>query len=125
VYKRQQPNVQNIAPDYEQRAIEQQGQLTALVTPDREGDSLFINQNARIYRLRLEENESIELATRGENAYLHVIKGQANIQGTSISEHDDLELNHADPLGGLLEGTSTIQVSTRSTPLEALWFDLP
>lgn len=120
-----QPNVQNIAPDYEQRAIEQQGQLTALVTPDREGDSLFINQNARIYRLRLEENESIELATRGENAYLHVIKGQANIRGASISEHDDLELNHGDALGGLLEGTSIIQVSTGSTPLEALWFDLP
>jgi len=117
------PREQDIAPDYEQRAIAQNGQLTALVTPDGEGDSLFINQNARIYRLRLGAGESTKLDTRGDKAYLHTISGQAQVLPSDAD--NTTMLSAGDALGGSLTDNAHVEVIAGSEGLEALWFDLP
>ena len=120
-----QPKVQNIAPDYEQRVIEQSSQLTPLVTPDGEGDSLFINQDARIYRLRLTKGEAINLHTQGNHAYLHLVSGKAEVSGNGMEVGSTVSLKQGDALGGLLEHQQHVQVNALSEDLEALWFDLP
>ena len=117
--------MQNIAPDYEQRVIEQSSQLTPLVTPDGEGDSLFINQDARIYRLRLTKGEAIDLSAQGNHAYLHLVSGKAEVSGNGMEVGSTVSLKQGDALGGLLEHQQHVQVNALSEDLEALWFDLP
>ena len=116
-----QPNQMNIEPDYEQRAIEQTEALTPLVTPDGEGNSLYIHQNARIYRLRLEAGEGIELHSRGSHAYLHSISGSAEV----VSNQYKTLLGAGDALGGALATGQSVNVKTQDEPYEALWFELP
>lgn len=116
-----QPNQMDIEPDYEQRAIEQTDALTPLVTPDGEGNSLYIHQNARIYRLRLEPGESIELHSRGSHAYLHSIRGSAEVTNNQKKTF----LGAGDALGGALATGQSVDVQTQDELYEALWFELP
>lgn len=116
-----QPNQMNIEPDYEQRAIEQTDSLTPLVTPDGEGNSLYIHQNARIYRLRLEAGEGIELRSRGSHAYLHSISGSAEV----ANDQNKILLGAGDALGGALATGQSVSIQTQDEPYEALWFELP
>ncbi|KZY63717.1 pirin [Oleiphilus sp. HI0071] len=116
-----QPEVQNIEPSYEQRAIEQNTALTPLVTPDGEGDSLHVHQDARIYRLRLATDETATLTSRGNHSYLHVIKGSAEFQFNDATT----TLKAGDALGGAIASTDHVQAQANSDDFEALWFELP
>lgn len=116
-----QPKKVDIEPSYEQRAIEQKAALTPLVTPDGEGDSLHIHQDARIYRLRLQQDETFALTSRGKHGYLHIIKGSADVKVESSA----IALTAGDALGGALESKNSIQVWASSDDVEALWFELP
>ena len=116
-----QPKEVDIEPSYEQRAIEQNTALTPLVTPDGEADSLHIHQDARIYRLRLQQDEAVALTSRGKHGYLHIIKGSADVKAQSSA----MALTAGDALGGALESENSIQVRASSDDFEALWFDLP
>lgn len=116
-----QPREIGIEPSYEQRAIAQNSALTPLVTPDGEADSLHIHQDARIYRLRLKAGETATLGAKGNNGYLHIIKGLAKVQ----HEDSTTVLKAGDALGGTLKATEDVKVQTNSDDFEALWFDLP
>ncbi|SEA45099.1 pirin family protein [Microbulbifer marinus] len=109
------PNVMGIPPGYEQARIEQQGQLTALVTPDGRDGSLSMHQDASLYRLRLQPREEFTLQTGGRAGYLHIIQGSANA-GTT-------EFNAGDGIG--FTKTREQEVVAGTEGLEALWFDLP
>ena len=117
-----QPDQMNIEPSYEQRAIAQNSVLTPLVTPDGEGESLHIHQNARIYRLRLSESEQCKLTTRGKHGYLHLISG--SIQAIADAR-EPFHLKPGDALGGRLNANAHLEVGATDGPVEALWFELP
>lgn len=108
-----QPRVKGVKPSYEQRAIKQDGKLTALVTPSGEGNSLSINQDASMYRLKLNEGESYLFDTIKRPGYLHVIEGDLTVNESAMQA--------GDAIGAYQEKLS---VKAR-TPLTALWFDLP
>ena len=116
-----QPKEMNIEPGYEQLAIEQTGPLTPLVTPDGEGNSLHVHQDARIYRLRLEAGETITLSSRGSNGYLHSIIGSAEV----TDDQSVVSLSAGDALGGELAKNQKVNVHAQDEPYEALWFELP
>lgn len=69
------PNQRNLPPGYEQKAIEQRGRLTPLVTPDGRDGSLIVHQDASIYRIQLQDGETEALDTSRGVGYLHVIEG--------------------------------------------------
>ncbi|MCB5163140.1 pirin family protein [Marinomonas algarum] len=109
-----QPNVTGIKPSYEQKSLPQQGVLTTLVAPNGENGALSINQDASISRLVLKKDDSIRLSTAQRVGYLHLIKGQINVDGHTFKEGDAFAV----------EPERTFEV-TANAALEALWFDLP
>lgn len=109
-----QPKFTGIKPSYEQKRIEQSGPLTPLVTPDGLDDSLSINQDASLYRLRLMRSENHELKTKDRIGYLHLVEGSIKVGKTIFSAGDAFALEQNDMV--VIEALEDI---------EALWFDLP
>lgn len=108
------PEQKGIAPSYAQKTIEQQGQLTPLVTPTGQAGSLSINQNMSMYRLVLGASEVFTLQSKLGFGYLHVVKGQLSV-GKDIFEKGDAFAT---------KEKEAIEL-TASSDLEAIWFDLP
>lgn len=106
------PNVMNQKPSYGQRAIEQQGKLTPLVTPDGLNGTLAIKQDARVSRVVLKKGESLELNAQN-SAYLHIVKGSVSVKEQTFTAGDAFATE---------QQTLTLTVET---DLEALWFELP
>lgn len=107
------PKFTGIKPSYEQKAIAQDGALTALVTPEGRDGSLTINQDASMYRLQLNEGESFDFDTSNRAGYLHMINGSLDYADGTLQDGDGL---------GLYQ--EQISVKARSRVI-ALWFDLP
>ncbi len=108
------PNINGMTPSYEQKRIEQDGKLTPLANPTGDNGALKLHQDATLYRLVLQQGETIPLELPGRIGYLHIIKGDAKTANDSLSAGDGIALNSGERLD--LAATS---------PLEALWFDLP
>lgn len=109
-----QPNKMGIKPSYEQKNIQQKGQLTPLVTPKGSHGSLSLNQEASLSRLVLKEKEIYKLASGKRLGYLHIIKGEIMVEGQYFEAGDAFKV----------EPSQTHEIEAIST-LEALWFDLP
>lgn len=108
------PNVRGIEPGYEQKPVEQSGQLTELVTPDGRNGTLMMHQNASISRLVLSEGESIQLDNGKRSGYLHGLEGSADADGYSLANGDGL---------GVDQNSLTIKAGPEG--FCGLWFDLP
>ena len=109
-----QPKLRGIAPSYEQKSIPQTTQLTPLVTPNGEHGSVSINQDASIYRLKLDKGQSHTLQTADRKGYLHIICGNIDANKQNFSNGDAFALNRNERV-----------TLTATSSLEALWFDLP
>ncbi len=109
-----QPKVNGVKPSYEQKKVVQKGALTPIVTPNGIKGSLSINQDASLYRLVLNKNDSFDLKTKKRLGYLHFIKGEAMIDGNYVETGDAIALNAKDAIN-----------IKALTEIEALWFDLP
>lgn len=109
-----QPNVKGIEPGYEQKAVPQKGALTPIVTPNGADGSLSMNQDASIYRMKLESGEDFMLETGSRVGYLHIIQGELVTGGQSYSAGDAFALDKNEK-----------EKLIAQTKIEALWFDLP
>lgn len=110
-----QPNVRGTQPGYQQARIEQQGPLTALVTPDGKGGTLSMRQDATLFRLQLAPGEQITLDVGERSGYLHIIAGQAQVAEHRFAAGDGI---------GLTESRQ-LRLEAENEGLHALWFDLP
>ena len=108
------PNVMGIQPSYEQKTIVQNGSFTPLVSPNGEHGSLSINQDASLSRLVLDKGETINVTTQQRLGYLHIVKGEITVSGTTFIAGD----------GFAVEPNEEVEIIATST-LEAVWFDLP
>ena len=113
------PAVRGIKPEYEQKRIEQNGALTPIVTPNGLHGSLSINQDASIYRLKLDLDERYTLATQSRLGYLHLVKGAIKVSSASIGEQI---FQAGDAFS--LEQNESVEIEALED-FEALWFDLP
>ena len=109
-----QPKNNEITPDYQQKKVPQKGKLTAIVTPDGINGSLSMHQDASLHRLILRENDNITLKTNKRLGYLHIIKGEAMVNGEYVEAGDAV----------VLDVNDAITVKSLQA-IEALWFDLP
>lgn len=109
-----QPKEKGIAPAYEQKTIVQTGQLTPLVTPNGEHNSLSINQDASLYRLVLEAGERFNLNANSGIGYLHIVKGKLNADAQEFSQSDAFTV--------AVNETLTVEANSQ---VEAIWFELP
>lgn len=111
------PKENGVVPSYQQKAIKQSGALTLLVSPLGEENSLTINQDADIYRLMLDKNQSTPLAINRHSGYIHIISGTLALDDTVLSAGDGMAL--------LGEAFPHLEAKSMHGSVEALWFDLP
>ena len=113
-----QPNVQGIAPSYEEKhfdAADKQGRLRLIASSDGREGSVTIHQDAAIYAGILNGDERAEHAlASGRRGYVHVIRGQVSVNGVALAGGDALKVEAQDKL--VLEGAEAAEV---------LVFDLP
>lgn len=109
------PRAMGTEPRYQQKRIEQHGKLTPLVTSDGREGSLMMQQDAAMYRLKLDASESIELES--PEGYLHLIEG-----ALTVTQQDGSSVFVGPGDGfGFNEATRVLA----EKPVHALFFDLP
>lgn len=121
------PNVKGIPPSYEEKHFDTAskiGNLRLIASPDGENGSVLIHQDARIYAAILgepdqESDQQSEQAVthtlaEGRTGYVHVIRGQVDVNGIALKTGDALKITE----------TSLIEL-TNAYAVELLLFDLP
>jgi len=112
------PDEEGIQPGYEQKFFpdeEKRGKLCLVASPDGRDGSIRIHQNALIFSTLADGDESVEheLAD-GRQAYVHVARGNATVNGEVLKSGDALKIRD--------ERNVTIQQGEQA---EILLFDLP
>jgi len=109
------PDTLGIQPGYQQKHFGTQQGMKLVVSPDGRDGSLRIQQNASVYQLRLNKDESAShLLAAGRTVYIHVVSGSVSVNGEQLNEGDGAEINQSDEIN-----FSGLECS------ETLVFDLP
>jgi hypothetical protein len=85
----------NIEPRYDQKNFTEELKLnhfTTLVSPVKDDDALWINQDAIFSMGDFEAGQSVkyDIQIRGNGAYIFVIDGKITIDGTDLNKRDAL-----------------------------------
>jgi quercetin 2,3-dioxygenase len=111
------PNARNLTPGYEQKAfgVEQRKQKLCLIaSADGAGESVTINQDARVYASLLDEGQSVaHTLAPGRSAWLQVAQGSLSLNGNRLKAGD----------GAGITEESRIEISAEQNS-EFLLFDL-
>lgn len=112
------PNVQGIAPGYEEKHFDvaaKIGHLHLIASPDGRDDSVLIHQDAYVYAAILDgmDRAAHQLAP-GRRAYVHVARGQVAVNGTLLAAGDGAKISEV--------GVVTLD---QARDAEILLFDLP
>ena len=83
-----QPREMGLKPSYGQKRIEQHGVLIPLVTADGREGSLVMNQDASLYRLKLNNEGSTKLDLTDQIRYLHLVSGELSVNGVTFGPGD-------------------------------------
>ncbi len=91
-----QPNQLGITPSYEEKhfsGAEKRGRLRLVAAPDAHDGAVKIHADARMYAGFFDgiESAKLQIAT-GRRAYVHVARGQLNVNGESLKAGDALKL---------------------------------
>jgi len=110
-----QPNQLGIEPGYQQKPFEYQQGFTLIASPEAANGALRIHQDASMYRLILEANQTASHTLHKERTvYVHMVSGELNVNGETLSEGDGACINKV-----------TALTFTGVNGTEALVFDLP
>lgn len=112
------PDRRGLEPSYEQKRFpesEQRNRLRRVASPTAEDGSLTIHQDARIYLSQITTGNQVthELAD-GRYAWLQVLRGSVNVNGTDLGTSD----------GAAVGEESTLSINATSDA-EIMLFDLP
>jgi redox-sensitive bicupin YhaK (pirin superfamily) len=112
------PDVQGIAPEYDQKAFadaDKRGKWLPIATPDGRLDSMTIHQDASIYATLLAPGESVlHVPAPGRRAYVHVASGDVALNDVVLATGD----------GAKIENEAELMLVARADS-EVLLFDLP
>ena len=91
------PNVQGIAPGYEEKrfgAADKRGRLRLVASADGADGSVLIHQDARLYAGLFDgaETATLDLAP-GRRAYVHVARGSVSVNGIALEAGDALKVS--------------------------------
>jgi len=97
-----QPNVEGIAPGYEERHFddaEKRGRLRLVASPDGANGSVRIHQDARMYVALVDGAEAIEQTLDpARRTYVHVARGEVEVNGRKLGAGDAAMLSHENQL---------------------------
>jgi len=107
------PNVSGVEPRYAQKDFSVLSGINKVVSPEGEGESLAIRQDANLYQVRLNEaSETFETQT-GRLYYLHVAQGELTVNEVAMSAGD----------GAYIDAEAVLILAT-DTSVDALLFEL-
>ncbi len=107
------PGVRGGTPGYEQKDFGTARGLVQLVGPDGRNGAVAIGQDVDIWRALLDAGQSVELPLRHRRAWIQVVDGGIEVDGTQIGAGDGAAISDASVLA--------IRATKES---EALLFDL-
>ena len=110
------PNERSGKPSYQQKDFGQKWGLTKVISPNGDGDSLQIKQNATLYQLFLQSNQhKILTIEEGHDVYVHLIAGEIQLDGELLKPGD----------GAKVDKQSKLYIRSASDKtVQALIFDL-
>ena len=90
------PDALGIAPGYEQKhfdAASKRGRLRLVASPDGRDGSVTIHADAAILSGLIDADESVQrVLDRKRKTYVHMVRGQARVNGTTLAAGDALAL---------------------------------
>ncbi len=103
------PKVRDIEPRYDQKSFTdaiKPNQLTTLISPEKSSDSLWINQDSRFTMGEFDAGKQVDydIKTQGNGAYVFVIEGEIEIDGTKLNKRDALGIS----------GTALFKIETKA-----------
>ena len=107
------PAAEGTPPRYDQRHFGTDDGVRLLVSPDGRDGSLTIGQDTDLYRVALRSGQAHTHTMRLKRAWLQVVRGQVDVDGTALETGD----------GAAVEGAAALALSARSD-VELLLFDL-
>jgi hypothetical protein len=111
------PQKARTKPFYQQRYFSPElklGKLKLIASPNGHGDSLVIQQDAKIYAGQFDNDDRHSLGiTHKRCIYVHVVSGKLKINGTPVGEGDGIKIEDSQEVG-----------FTDATKAEVLVFDL-
>jgi quercetin 2,3-dioxygenase len=112
------PNVTGISPGYEETQFsdaEKRGKLRLIASSDGRDGSVTIHQDAYVYASLLDDADKVSHAlAQGRNAYVHVVRGNVNVNGQMLAAGDAAKLS----------GETLVELA-QANDAEILLFDLP
>lgn len=91
-----QPNVNGIAPSYEEKhfaADEKRGRLRLIASEDGANGSVLIHQDAKLYAGLFDGSETASLQLdAGRRAFIHVARGAVTVNGVALNTGDALKM---------------------------------
>jgi quercetin 2,3-dioxygenase len=112
------PSVKGIPPSYEEKHFDTAskiGNLCLIASPDGKDGSVLIHQDANIYAAILGESDQIrQPLAAGRTGYVHVIRGQVEVNGVALSSGDALKIKDIPEVD-----------FNNAKEVELLFFDLP
>jgi redox-sensitive bicupin YhaK (pirin superfamily) len=111
------PDQRGITPSYEQKTFSRQdkaGRLRLVASPDGRDGSVTVHTDARLFAGLFDKGQAAELPlAAGRHAWVHLVQGQAKINGTALAAGD----------AAALSGESLVQIEGVDAS-ELLVFDL-
>ena len=97
------PLEKNIKPRYDQKTFDKDDRINivkTLVSPEKNKDSLWINQNAYFSLCTLQKNKSVtyDLNKPGNGIYIFLIEGEVNIEKELLKKRDAIGIEEAEKL---------------------------
>ena len=96
------PNVRGVKPGYEEKRFEpdsKRGRLRLIASPDGREGSVTIHQDAYLYAALIDGTEAVQHApAAGRKTYVHVVRGEASVNGHPLAQGDALKLSGAQPV---------------------------
>ena len=93
------PKERGIKPRYDQKRFNiEDNSVVKVVSGENDGDSLFINQDASIYRGKLGKDEefTFKFKNKGYGAYLFVLEGSIILDDTTLNKRDAAGISDSD-----------------------------
>lgn len=84
------PKKINIEPRYEQKSFNiEKNKLNLIISPERNNESLWINQDAYLYLSKTEKNNKINYDLKSnKGSYIFLIEGELEVNGQTINRRD-------------------------------------
>jgi hypothetical protein len=95
------PNKKNVEPRYDQRKLnlaDRKNKLQQIVSPDKNGESAWIYQDAWFHMTNLDSGKSVsyQIKKKGDGVYCFVVDGNVTINRQELSRRDALGLKDID-----------------------------